>query len=110
MNEKKPITFEMLEDARHTLGLGQKATLEEIKRRYHNLIKKYHPDSPRTKKTDKNEADDAIRRINKAYTVIMSYCSQYRYSFRKEDFERDQEHPSLKSLRQFSKDGIWISE
>lgn len=109
MGEEKIITFEMLDRARKILGLGQTATLSEIKKHYNSLIKKYHPDviKSRGAPQESEDAELKIRQINEAYEIIMSYCQQYRYSFRKEDFQRDQEHPSLKCIRQFSKDGIW---
>ncbi|MCD6386454.1 DnaJ domain-containing protein [Candidatus Sumerlaeota bacterium] len=109
MAKEKIITFDMLEQARKTLGLGETASLSEIKKHYTSLIKKYHPDAikSRGKAPDDEDAELKIRQINEAYEIIISYCHQYRYSFRQDDFHRDQEHPSLKCLRQFSKDGIW---
>ena len=51
------------------LGISHKATHEEIKNAYYNLIKKLHPD-----KKNKNEIDELylkrVKTINKAYDVL----------------------------------------
>lgn len=72
---------EVLQAAK-TLRLGDKATMEEIKRNYRQLIKKWHPDSCQK---DPEECRKKTEKITEAYKLILTYCNNYRYSFRKED-------------------------
>jgi len=64
------------------LGLRETSTLKEIKLKYKNLMKKWHPD----KHIDELEkATKMSIQINEAYEVIMDYCNSYEYSFKEED-------------------------
>lgn len=49
------------------LGLSKNATQTEIKLSYKKLVKKYHPD---LYSGDKNFAEQAIKQINEAYTIL----------------------------------------
>ena len=49
-----------------TLGLGEKANAEEIKKAYRNLAKKYHPDAHPGDKA----AEDRFKEISEAYEVL----------------------------------------
>jgi len=92
--------FEKVDKARKILGLGEKASKEEIKKRYRELMKKYHPD-----KTSENRKNlMKIKDINWAYNIITSYCDEYEFSFKREDVERM--NPELKLNRQFGDD--WL--
>lgn len=75
-----------LDRARKILGLGEEASLEEIKKAYRELVNKYHPDKCKDKR--KKECEEKIKEINWAYGIIKEYLYSYRYSFRKEDFEK----------------------
>lgn len=77
------ISFKQIDEARKTLGLGESATLREIKREYRDLSKKYHPDQCKKKAVE--EYGKKMRKINDAYAILMRYCESYRYSFRRED-------------------------
>jgi preprotein translocase subunit Sec63 len=94
--------FEKIDKARKILGLGEKATKEEIKNNYRELMRKYHPDkTPGSEKYPKKVKD-----INWAYNIITSYCDEYRFSFKREDVERM--NPELKLNRQFGDD--WLTK
>jgi preprotein translocase subunit Sec63 len=94
--------FEKIDKARKILGLGEKARKEEIKNRYRELIKKYHPDrTPKNQKYLKKVKD-----INWAYNIITSYCDEYEFSFKREAVERM--NPDLKLNRQFEDD--WLTK
>ena len=75
--------FVEIDQARSLLGLGQTATLEEIKDAYRRLSLKYHPD--RCKETDKRECEEMIKKINNAKDLLLVYCAGYRYSFKEKD-------------------------
>ncbi|QHX36944.1 J domain-containing protein [Spiroplasma sp. BIUS-1] len=56
-----------LEQAYQVLGLSQGATLKEVKSRYIELAKKYHPD----KNPNNLEAQAEMTKINNAYETIV---------------------------------------
>jgi DnaJ-class molecular chaperone len=60
------------------LGLRETSTLKEIKQKYKNLMKEWHPDKH---KDDPEKANKMSSQINEAYEVIMDYCSNYEFSF-----------------------------
>ena len=47
--------FEKIDNARKLLGLGEEATIEEIKSAYKDLSLKYHPDRCKEKNKEKCE-------------------------------------------------------
>ncbi len=77
--------FEDIDKARKILGLGESATLEEIKNAYYNLVKKFHPDKCRDK--DKKECEQKLKKINWAFEIIKDYIYSYRISFSQEEFQ-----------------------
>jgi molecular chaperone DnaJ len=80
-----PHSFEQLVKAKTLLGLHDKATLSEIKIRYKNLMKQWHPDMhPETPE----EATQMSSRINEAYSIVMHYVNHYEYRF-DEEFLKD---------------------
>ena len=75
----------MIRDARTILELPESATMEQIKVNYRRLIKKWHPDSF----PEKHEAcEEMSGKITNAYRIILDYCSNYRYSFKKEEVDK----------------------
>jgi DnaJ-domain-containing protein 1 len=61
------------------LGLGERASLAEIKRSYRRLAKKFHPD------VQENHSHEpgimAMHKLTAAYQTLLHYCSEYRFSF-----------------------------
>ena len=82
--------FEQIDEARRLLGLGEAATLRQIKAAYKRKANRYHPD--KCKDEDKAKCDEMMKKINEAYELIMKYCAQYEYSFREEDVRRTYPH------------------
>ena len=78
------IKFEELDEARKLIGIGQRASIKEIKSAFRSISLKYHPDTCK-KKSD--VCEKMMRKLNKAYKIILSYCDAYEYSFSREDFE-----------------------
>ncbi|MEW6618889.1 MAG: J domain-containing protein [bacterium] len=89
------ITFKNLDEARRILGLDEEVSLEEIKEAYHNKAKKLHP--------DKGGEEEQMKRLNQAYKLLISYCSNYKISFRQEDYKRA--NPDV--MERFMHDWMW---
>ena len=97
--------FRQIEEARKLLGLDEEASMEEIKIGYRKLSLKYHPD--RCKEKDKKHCAEMFKKINCAKDIIMGYCAGYRFSFKKENVEKntmDKEY--YEHLKRFY-DGWW---
>jgi DnaJ-class molecular chaperone len=77
--------FDEIEEARELLGLGEEATLKEIKKAYRTLAHRHHPD--KLAEGDASESE-TMKRLNRAYKLLMDYCNEYKYSFREEDVAR----------------------
>ena len=77
--------FEQLDQARKTLDLPEISTINQIKHKYRELSKQWHPDRCRQ---DPVKGHEMQQRLNSAYQTLMSYCNNYEYSFRKEDVEK----------------------
>lgn len=79
------MNFKEIDEARKILGLGESATLKEIRDAYRQLVLKYHPD--RSGATDKKKCSEIFQKVTDAYNTIITYCMSYRYSFKKQDVE-----------------------
>lgn len=85
--------FSELQRAVEVLQLSDRATLREIKARYKTLVKRYHPDG--------SGGDEVkIRQITEAYRIVMAYCTDYRFSFSREEFF--EQNPEARLRDQFS--------
>jgi DnaJ-class molecular chaperone len=76
--------FSRLDRARRVLGLPDRVSLRQVRERYRELSRQWHPDicreSPEICKEKQAE-------INLAYDTLMDYCNNYQYSLREEDVE-----------------------
>lgn len=67
-----------MNDHYQVLGVSQDASQEEISRRYRFLVRVYHPD--RFQETAaKNEAEEEMKKINNAYSVLSSAQKRAEY-------------------------------
>ena len=82
--------FKEIDQARRLLGLGEEATLKEIKSAYRRLAHRHHPDKHSS--TAGEETEETMKRLNAAYKLLMDYCNNYKYSFREEDVVRAYPH------------------
>ena len=64
--------------AKELLGLGDRATLGEIKRSYRKMCKIHHPDLSAIKEESDSEV---MHNLTRAYELLMRYCDQYRIPF-----------------------------
>jgi len=71
--------------AKSLLGLREKSSLKEIKNKYKNLMKKWHPDKH---KDDIEKATQMSMQINEAYKTIMDYCNNYEYPLDEESVKK----------------------
>ncbi len=72
-------------------------TMAQVKRRHRDLSRKNHPDL-------QGDAH-AMQRINAAATILLAYLTDYRFSFREEEFYR--QNPDERLRMQFSNDPVW---
>ena len=79
--------YEKIDNARKLLGLGENATIKEIKEAYKNLCLKYHPD--RCEEKDKKKYEEMIRKLNESMEILLNYCVNYNISFKKEDIKKN---------------------
>lgn len=69
--------WEKIREASELLGLGERASLAEIKKAYRRLSKKHHPD---IKKIAKRKAENVeMHRLSEAYQILLQYCTDYRF-------------------------------
>jgi len=101
----KNIDFNNINNAIQILELGEKETLKDIKKKYKELLIKYHPDKCKEKpKICHNKSQEIIE----AYKLILNYINNYQYSFKKEDIEKEQNlHDKDWWNKKFKNDPIW---
>jgi hypothetical protein len=99
MSELK-IKYEDILEAISILGLGDSATIEEIKNTYRELALKYHPDS-----MEGENDPEAFMKVAWAYRVLMDYISAYKIEFSEKAFIKC--FPEEKLRRMFYSDPLW---
>ena len=93
------MNFADLQEARQILGVGERATLGEIKARHKALVKHHHPDAG-------NVSDpEMIRKVNAAYRLLLDYVNAYRFSFAESEFY--EQNPEARIRMQFADDPVW---
>ena len=83
-------SFAEIDETRRLLGLGEVATLKEIKSAYRRLAHRHHRD--KYSGGAHEESEEVMKRLNWAYKLLMEYCSDYKYTFREEDVARTYPH------------------
>jgi len=69
--------FELVDEARKLLSLGEEATLGGIKKAYYSLAHQCHPD----KHLNAPEKVQEMMKINQAYSILENYCQSYDDSY-----------------------------
>ena len=92
------MTYRQLQRALEVFGLGERASLKDIKDRHRLLVKKHHPDH------NPAQAPERIREINEAYRLLLEYCGGYRFCFSREEFL--EQNPEERLRQQFSQDPV----
>jgi hypothetical protein len=93
------MTYRNLQDALAVFGIGERATLKQIKARHRALAKIHHP--------DRGKSDDplAMQQVNAAYKLLLAYCEGYRFCFSEAEFL--EQVPEERLRRQFGWDPVW---
>lgn len=88
-----------LEAALNEFGFSERVSLRQIKERYRDLARRYHPDL--------GSAADAVKiqRINLAYQVLRAYCQDYLFDCSHQEFL--EQYPEERLREQFSEDRLW---
>ena len=95
--------FEEITEARTVLGLGETATLKEIKQAYREMASRHHPDKNQYETNDPPD-EEMMKKLNLAYRLLMDYCNRCRCSFKEEDIDRA--YPYDKHFKKFFQDGV----
>ena len=93
------MTYADLQEALRVLGLGERASLKEIKARHRELVKRHHPDASHASEPE------MIRNVNAAYRIVSDYISAYRFSFAEDEFY--EQNPEARIWLQFADDPLW---
>jgi DnaJ-class molecular chaperone len=93
------MTYAELKAALMVLGLGERATLKDIKTHHRELVKRHHPDA------GKSADEEMIRKVNTAYGVLQDYVSGYTFSFTEGEFY--EQNPEERIRQQFMNDPLW---
>ncbi len=98
MNKKE---WQSIDRARELLKLDDRATLGEMKRAYHRMCKKYHPD----RAGDSDRDSDIMYHLTEAYELLMRYTDEYRFPLTPGD--GDVYDPEDWWMDRFGQDPLW---
>jgi hypothetical protein len=99
------VTPQALREAADILGIAEKASINEIRSRYHALVKEWHPD---VSDYDSEDTHNTMIRLNDAYDILIGYCMQVEISFRPEDLKQTTEtNPMDTWMERYGADPIW---
>lgn len=99
------LTATAVREAAEVLGIADRASLNEIRQRYHELLKEWHPDVSRNGTAESHER---TVRLNEAYRLLEYYCRNYEFSFRLDEVRQQLEFSSADYwMERFGDDPIW---
>ena len=87
------VSFDEIDEARKLLGLGEHATLKQIRHSYRQMAFCYHPDR------EGSPSEKMMKELNAAYKLLIDYCANYSYPFKEQDVARTYPHDEY--LRRF---------
>ena len=101
----KEITAQTIREAADLLGIPDRASLGDIRRRYHELLGEWHPDRG---KHDAGLSHERTVLLKESYEILVSYCVNHALSFRIEDITLDPDRsPAGYWMARFGDDPIW---
>jgi DnaJ-class molecular chaperone len=74
--------YEQITAARRLLELPERASMEDIKANYRNLVNAWHPDRC---DESKEKCTEMTAKIISAYRTLIDYCNSYRFSFSEDE-------------------------
>jgi hypothetical protein len=89
--------------AREVLGIGAEATMETIRKAFHEKILAWHPDKCRETKEECRKKTEALL---EAYRIVGDYCAHYAFSFREKDVMKYAPYEELWE-RLYGHDPMW---
>lgn len=99
------VTAGRLREAAELLGIRDQASQSEIRARYSELIKEWHPD---VSQKDPVEAHEMTIRLKEAYTLLIDYCMNRPVSFMLDDLKKGLgQNPAGYWMDRFGDDPIW---
>lgn len=96
-------SFEEICKAREILGIPEKATLNFIRKKYKEALKKWHPD---VCNENKKLCEEKTKEIIDAGNILFNYCNNYPIDFSKEEIDKN---VSIEEFwqKKFGKDPLW---
>ena len=86
-------------------GFSGTASLLEIRQRYHELLKEWHPD---VSSHNPKESHEMVIRLKQAYDILVDYCMNYPVSFHNGESKDRVISPSMQYWHDhFGDDPIW---
>jgi hypothetical protein len=103
--QMKEITARTIREAADFLGISDRASLNEIRLRHHDLMKEWHPDRSQH---DPGLSHERTIILKEAYEILLQYCMNHEFSFRIKDLAQDLEcSPADYWMMRFGDDPIW---
>jgi len=94
-----------IRDAADILGIAEQASINEIRSRYHALVKEWHPD---VSDYDSEDTHNTMIRLNDAYDILTGYCLQVEISFRPKDLMQNPGTDPMDTwMERYGDDPIW---
>lgn len=92
-------------EAADILGIGDAASINQIRSRYHALVLEWHPD---VSGYGSDETHNGMVRLNEAYEVLIHYCLRYQIPFSDKDGIQEGENGYDSAwMDQYGCDPIW---
>jgi len=88
--------------AKELLGLGDNATLAEIKLVFRSYSRQYHPDLAGNTRGNR----DKMQQINEAYQTILAYCKNFKFPLTCDEQELEMNDEEWWMSR-FGQDPLW---
>jgi hypothetical protein len=95
--------WQQLAAARELLGLGERATVREVKQAYRRLSKEHHPDTANP--ATENERV-AMHELTTAYQTLLRHCEQYPIPLRREESDQPVDGEDW-WMDRFGQDPLW---
>ena len=94
-----------IQQAAKLLGFSNKASLMEIRKRYHKLVREWHPD---VSVHEPDESHEMMIRYKEAYEILVDYCMNYPVIFTDEGKNKRHISRSMEYWKEhFGDDPIW---